>query len=52
MKTLEKTLEKKLSKKERELKTLKNSILGILFENKNGFISNDLMKVKIENLIK
>lgn len=47
-----KTLEKTLSKKERELETLKNSIAGILFENKNGFISNDLMKVKIENLIK
>lgn len=43
-------LNEELLKKNREIETLKKSILGILFEHKNGFISDGLMITKIENL--
>ena len=43
---------KTLNRSERKLKSLKNTISSILFENKQGFISDELMKIKLENLTK
>lgn len=43
------TIEKENLKIKREINTLKKSIKSILVENKLGFISDDLMKIKIQN---